>query len=52
MSEANIKLLGASIVSLALLGFGFYVLLNSGSSSELKKFAVGWIGLVAGYWFK
>lgn len=51
-SEARIRLLGASIVSLALLGFGFYVLLDGGSSSELQKFAAGWIGLVAGYWLK
>jgi len=50
--EAQLKLIGAAIVSLLLLIFGFYVLLDSGSPAELQKFAAGWIGLVAGYWLE
>jgi hypothetical protein len=51
-SEADIRLLGASVLSLALLVFGFYVLLDGGSSGELQKVAAGWIGVVIGYWLK
>jgi len=47
-----IKLTGAAVVSLALLGAGFYVLFHQGSNSDLQKAATGWIGLVAGYWLK
>jgi acyl-CoA-binding protein len=52
MSEDLVKLVGAGIVSLALLGAGFYVLFHQGSSGDLQKAATGWIGLVAGYWLK
>jgi hypothetical protein len=51
-SEAGIRLLGASVLSFALLVFGFYVLLDGGSSGELQKVATGWIGVVVGYWLK
>lgn len=51
-SEANLRLLGASILSFALVVFGFYVLLDGGSSGELQKVAAGWIGIVIGYWLK
>jgi hypothetical protein len=51
-SEASIRLLGASVLSFALLVFGFYVLLDGGSSGELQKVAAGWIGIVIGYWLK
>jgi hypothetical protein len=51
-SEAGIRLLGASVLSFALLVFGFYVLLDGGSSGELQKVAAGWIGVVIGYWLK
>jgi hypothetical protein len=47
-----IKLTGAAVVSVALLGAGFYVLFHQGSNSDLQKAATGWIGLVAGYWLK
>jgi len=51
-SEANVRLLGASVLSFALLAFGFYVLLDGRSSGELEKVAAGWIGIVIGYWLK
>lgn len=51
-SEASIRLLGASVLSFTLLVFGFYVLLDGGSSGELQKVAAGWIGIVIGYWLK
>lgn len=47
-----VRLIGAVVVSLALLGFGFYVLLEGSYSADLQKFAAGWIGLVAGFWLK
>lgn len=53
MSEAKIRLAAALVVSAVLLGFGGYVLLiDVDSSNELQKIAVGWIGLVTGYWLK
>jgi hypothetical protein len=52
MSEAQIRLLGASVLSAALVGFGFYVLLDGQSSADLQKVAAGWIGVVIGYWLK
>lgn len=52
MSEANLRLLGAAVLSIALLAFGFYVLLDNHSASELQKLAAGWVGLVIGYWLK
>jgi hypothetical protein len=51
-SEAGMRLVGASVLSFALLVFGFYVLLDGGSSGELQKVAAGWIGIVIGYWLK
>jgi hypothetical protein len=53
MSEAKIRLTAALVVSAVLFLFGGYVLFIDGdSSSELQKIAVGWIGLVTGYWLK
>jgi len=53
MSEAKIRLAAALVISAVLLSFGGYVLFIDGdSSSELQKIAVGWIGLVTGYWLK
>jgi hypothetical protein len=39
-------------VSAVLIRAGLYVLLRGGASSDLQKWAAGWIGLVAGYWLK
>jgi len=52
MSEATLRLVGAAVLSVALLAFGFYVLLDGAATSELQKLAAGWIGLVIGYWLK
>jgi hypothetical protein len=52
MSEDLARLVGAGIVSVALLTAGLYVLLHPGSNGDLQKAATGWIGLVAGYWLK
>lgn len=52
MSEANLRLLGAAVISIALIAFGFYVLLDGDATSELQKLAAGWVGLVIGYWLK
>jgi hypothetical protein len=38
------------IVSLALLGFAFYVLLAGGYSETVEKVSTGLIGTVGGYW--
>ncbi len=51
-NEAEAKLLMQLVVSLVLLGAGFWVLLHHGSDPDLQKAATGWIGLVAGYWLK
>lgn len=52
MSEANLRLLGAAVLSVALTAFGFYVLLDGNAAGELQKLAAGWVGLVIGYWLK
>jgi hypothetical protein len=52
MSEANLRLLGATIVSVVLLLAGLYVFVSGDSSEGLEKAATGWIGLVAGYWLR
>jgi len=52
MSEANARLLGASVLSVFLLGFGAYLLIDSSTSANLEKVATGWIGLVIGYWLR
>jgi hypothetical protein len=47
------KLIGAGIVSLALLIAGLYVLVFDDSANpDLQKVAAGWVGVVAGYWLK
>lgn len=38
------------LISVAMLGFGFYVLLSDNPDNELKQWAAGWIGAVVGYW--
>jgi hypothetical protein len=52
MSEGNLRLLGAAVVSVVLLAAGLIVLQDGESSAGLEKAATGWIGLVAGYWLK
>jgi hypothetical protein len=52
MSEENLRLLGAVVVSFVLLAAGLVILLNGESSDSLEKAAIGWIGLVAGYWLR
>lgn len=56
MSSATrdlVKLIGAAVVSLALLIAGLYILIfKNGASDALQKAATGWIGLVIGYWLK
>jgi hypothetical protein len=50
--RAALKLIFQFVISMALLVGGAYVLIKSGTSSELQKAATGWIGLVVGYWLK
>jgi hypothetical protein len=44
------KFLMQVVVSLIFIGFGIWVLSDTGSSEELQKLASGWLGLVIGYW--
>ena len=55
MSQAPLtKLLMAVVISLGLLGSGLYVLLtfNWGENPQMVAAAMGWLGLVVGYWMK
>jgi hypothetical protein len=53
MAETTIRLLGASILSIVLLAAGLYVLLvDSCAGQGLEEAAIGWIGVVIGYWLK
>lgn len=47
-----IKLITQVVISLVLLGFGFYILLSPTANRDVEKLAAGWIGLVIGYWLK
>ena len=55
MSQAPLaKLLMAVVVSLGLLGAGLFVLLTVDwkTNPEMVVAAMGWVGLVIGYWLK
>ncbi len=47
-----VRVIGVSVLSVALVAFGFYVLLHKGYDAATQKVAAGWIGLVIGYWLK
>jgi hypothetical protein len=42
----------AVLLTIVLLGAGFYVLIGNNGTSDLQKVAGGWIGIVIGYWMK
>ena len=48
----TVRVIGAIVVSVALLAAGLYVLLSRAYDADLKKWAAGWVGAVAGYWFR
>ena len=45
-------MIAAIVLSVVLLGFGIFTILNSDSDSETKMWAMGTCGIVAGFWFK
>lgn len=52
MTENQVRLLMAVLLSLILLGAGLFVLLADSANSDLQKAATGWIGVIIGYWLK
>jgi high-affinity Fe2+/Pb2+ permease len=52
VSEDQIRLTVAVVLSAVLLAAGLYVLLGESSNPDLQKAATGWIGVIIGYWFK
>ena len=42
----------AVVLSIPLLGLGIYAILDGGTSSETKMWAMGTCGIIAGFWFK
>src|SRR5690349_1037252 len=52
MTENMIKLAAILVVSAVLLLAGLGVIIFGDASADLEKIAAGWVGLVAGYWFK
>jgi hypothetical protein len=51
MREDLIRLIIAAAVSLLLLIGGLYALLH-GTTDGVEKAAIGWIGVITGYWLK
>ncbi len=53
-SEFSIRMAVQIVISLCLLGFGFYVLVTTDwkENPEFAAAATGWIGLVTGYWLR
>ena len=53
-SEFSIRLTVQIIVTFCLMGFGFYVLVTTDwkENPEFMAAAIGWIGLVTGYWLR
>ena len=52
MNEPLIRLLVASAISRLLLLVGLYVLVLGSPTDGVEKAAIGWIGVVMGYWLK
>jgi hypothetical protein len=46
------RLLMQAIVSLAVLGASFFIILTHGFSPDGKRWAYGSVGMVVGYWLK
>lgn len=51
-SDQVVRLAMEVVLSLALVGFGVWMLATGSGSEEIQKLAAGWIGLVLGYWLK
>jgi hypothetical protein len=47
-----VKLIGAIVVSVALVVAAVVVLTDKSTNNDLQKAATGWIGLVAGFWLR
>jgi len=52
MSETAMKLIVRVVISLGLMGGGLFILASPTIDGELEKAAIGWIGLVTGYWLR
>lgn len=53
-TEVSVKLVVQIIISFFLLGFGCYVLITVDwkDNPEFAAAAMGWVGLVTGYWLR
>lgn len=52
MTENQVRLLMAVLLTFVLLGAGLYLLIGNNGSGDLQKLAGGWIGIIIGYWMK
>jgi len=52
MSENATRLIVRVVISFGLMATGLFILINPTINGELEKAAVGWIGLVTGYWLR
>jgi hypothetical protein len=52
MSDDQVRLSMAVLISVVLMAAGLYILFADGSNQDLQKAATGWIGIIIGYWLK
>lgn len=52
VTENQVKLGMAVLLSLILVTAALYILIGDKASGGLEKAATGWIGIIVGYWIK
>jgi hypothetical protein len=52
VTENQVKLGMAVLLSLVLVAAALYILIGDNASGGLEKAATGWIGIIIGYWIK
>lgn len=50
-ADSSIKMFMRVVITLILLTFGIYILINMESDDQTREWAAGWVGAVLSYWF-